>query len=1082
MTEKKSVKIVKSASASTPDDDTLLNPPAPPINNQMKHNSDASGDIHSDISNDTDSDITIDMQKTTNQSNSVVNADASTADTTSRIILTPDEQLAKAKKIAYERHANQLDKGGNPYINHPKYVAEHVNTVLDKTVAWLHDTIEDTGYTVSMMRADGFDDNVITAVQLLTHKKGEPYLDYIKNLASNETARNVKIADLHNNMDLTRLPVNDRNTDDVKHRMNKYTKALSILTNTSTDDKHDVSTTSSINADDNASAADTNQHTASTMNEGTDADTVSTDNKSDADADTVSTTAITDSKPDANAADASSVNNNANTSANTANTANTNSGNDDNDKSDANTYSDDKSDVNAITNADTSNTNGDDKYTTSDAGNDKSDVSIVSNSNVNTVVDDSDSEPSNDSKVIDDDTADSKIDDDSDKVSNHTSGDGNDSDELGKDSKANNKHKRFIDNKHKKNPDDWLASMKWINKHPISSVLLAVLLCAIAFLMVRPSAIQSIPSNEGFALLKDSKAVEQVQVQDYTQTVILKLKDDYTRKTDNRNVGKTVSFGWTIGQREELGKILDKSEYDKGYSVIGYKSNTISNLFVSLLPVIIIIGFMVYLSKDGGLSGISGSQGDEKMISDKPDITFKDVAGEDTALIELKEIKDMLAEPEKYEKIGAKLPKGVLLYGPPGTGKTLLAKALAGEVDANFYYCAASDLVEMFVGLGARRVRNLFAQARKNPGKSIIFFDEIDAIGGSRSNLSEGNSEREQTLNQLLVEMDGFESTGDIIVLASTNRVDMLDKALLRPGRFDRQIGVDLPDMKGREEILAIHARNKQLADDVDLHWVAQNTAGFSGAQLANVVNEAALMAIREGRDNVTLDDFSEGIDRTLMGPKKTTREDYKKSLKLTAYHEAGHALAAMATPGSDPVNKITILPRSNALGYTAINSDDDRTNYTCTQLYGQLNYMLGGWAAEELVFGDVSTGPSNDIDKATQLARDIITKYGFSKKLGIGVWSFDRSDANALPLSDSTLTIIDNEVSTMIHDAHDNAMLALQTNKAVLDELASKLLDKETLTTEDLQPIIAKVKLIQGHNPAPYHPIQHPAVPSMSE
>lgn len=1076
MTEKKSVKTVKSVSASMPDDDnddTLLNPPAPPAN----HHSDASGDIHSDISNDTNSDINIDMQKTTNQSNSVVNANnsannnttdadttsASTTDATSRIILTPDEQLAKAKKIAYERHANQLDKGGNPYIEHPKYVAEHVNTVLDKTVAWLHDTIEDTGYTVSMMRADGFDDNVINAVQLLTHKKGEPYLDYIKKLASNETARNVKIADLHNNMDLTRLPVNDRNTDDVKHRMNKYTKALSILTNTNTntDDKHNASTANSnINADDNASTADTNQHTTSTVNESINADTASTDNKSDANADTVSTTAITDSKPDDNDADASSANNNANTSANTTNT-----------------------------------NSGDDKSTTSDADDDKSDVSIASNnssldddkhprSNVSAVVDDSDSDPSNDSKVIDDDTADSKIDADSDNDSNHTTSDDgydNDSDELGKDSKAN-KHKRFIDNKHKKNPDDWPASVKWINKHPISSVLLAVLLCAIAFLMVRPSAIQSIPSNEGFALLKDSKAVEQVQIQDYTQTVILKLKDDYTRKTDNRNVGKTVSFGWTIGQREELGKILDKSEYDKGYSVIGYKSNTISNLFVSLLPVIIIIGFMIYLSKDGGLSGISGSQGDEKMISDKPDITFKDVAGEDTALIELKEIKDMLAEPEKYEKIGAKLPKGVLLYGPPGTGKTLLAKALAGEVDANFYYCAASDLVEMFVGLGARRVRNLFAQARKNQGKSIIFFDEIDAIGGSRSNLSEGNSEREQTLNQLLVEMDGFESTGDIIVLASTNRVDMLDKALLRPGRFDRQIGVDLPDMKGREEILAIHARNKQLADDVDLHWVAQNTSGFSGAQLANVVNEAALMAIREGRDNVTLDDFSEGIDRTLMGPKKTTREDYKKSLKLTAYHEAGHALAAMATPGSDPVNKITILPRSNALGYTAINSDDDRTNYTCTQLYGQLNYMLGGWAAEELVFGDVSTGPSNDIDKATQLARDIITKYGFSKKLGIGVWSFDRSDANALPLSDSTLTIIDNEVSTMIHDAHDNAMLALQTNKAVLDELASKLLDKETLTTEDLQPIIAKVKLIQGHNPAPYHPIKHQSVPSMSE
>ena len=1075
MTE--NIKATKTASINKQDDDnddTLLNPPAPPANHTRNRNSDANSDIHDDITSDINGDMNIDMQKTTNHTesnqsnthsdNSAVSADNNestvksidlhvndytndadtnnmnnsdynannsvnsniTADTNSRIILTPDEQLAKAKKIAYERHANQLDKGGNPYIEHPKYVAAHVNTVLDKTVAWLHDTIEDTGYTASMMRADGFDDNVINAVQLLTHKKGEPYLDYIKSLTSNETAKNVKIADLHNNMDLTRLPVNERDTDDVKRRMNKYTKALSILTNTNTtsDDKHDANNTatSSINADD-AHTADTNQSHATNTTVNT-----SNDDNERIDANTVSTTASTDSKLTVSA-------NNAST-----NTASTNASDDDkhdtnavNDKSDVNASDDDKSDV---------------------------DVSIVSNDG-----------------SLDDDKHQRSI------VSAGTEDSNSESDDSNsKDSKNNKKHKLFTANKNKKNPDDWPTSVKWVNKHPIASVLLTVLFCAIAILMVRPSSIQSIPSNEGFALLKDSKAVEQVQIQDYSQNVIIKLKDDYTRKTDNRNVGKTVSFGWTIGQREELGKILDKSDYAKGYNVIGYKNNTLSNLFISLFPVILIIGFMMYISKDGGLSGISGSQGDEKMVSNKPNITFKDVAGEDTALIELKEIKDMLAEPEKYEKIGAKLPKGVLLYGPPGTGKTLLAKALAGEVDANFYYCAASDLVEMFVGLGARRVRNLFTQARKNPGKSIIFFDEIDAIGGSRSNLSEGNSEREQTLNQLLVEMDGFESTGNIIVLASTNRVDMLDKALLRPGRFDRQIGVDLPDMKGREEILAVHARNKQLADDVDLHWVAQNTAGFSGAQLANVVNEAALMAIRDGRDNVTLDDFSEGIDRTLMGPKKTTREDYKKSLKLTAYHEAGHALAAMATPGSDPVNKITILPRSNALGYTAINSDDDRTNYTCTQLYGQLNYMLGGWAAEELVFGDVSTGPSNDIDKATQLARDIITKYGFSKKLGIGVWSFDRSDANALPLSDSTLTIIDNEVSTMIHDAHDNAMLALRTNRAVLEELAGKLLDKETLTTEDLQPIIAKVKPIQGRNPAPYHPIKSSLASSMSE
>lgn len=627
------------------------------------------------------------------------------------------------------------------------------------------------------------------------------------------------------------------------------------------------------------------------------------------------------------------------------------------------------------------------------------------------------------------------------------------------------------------------AVVRWIGGHPVVSFLLSVSLCAAIVLiaiMAQPGAVQPIPSNEGFALLKDSKAVESVEVHDYSQEVVVRLKDDYTRRTDGKDVGRTVSFGWTMGQRESLGSILDASGYEKGYSVIGHKNSIVANLFMSLFPVLLIIGFMMYMMKDGAF-GINGkSQKDGRMLADKPGITFKNVAGEDTALIELKELKDMLADPGKYESMGARLPKGVLLYGPPGTGKTLLAKALAGEVDANFYYCAASDLVEMFVGLGARRIRNLFAQARKSGGKNIIFIDEIDAIGGSRSNRSEGNSEREQTLNQLLVEMDGFESTGDIIVLASTNRPDMLDKALLRPGRFDRRIGVDLPDMKGREDILRVHSRGLRLADDADLRWVARNTAGFSGAQLANVMNEAALMAVRDGRDEVSIADLSEGIDRTLMGPRKTTREDYRKSLRLTACHEAGHALVAMATPGSDPVNKITILPRSNALGYTAITSDDDRTNYTCSQLYGRLNYMLGGWAAEELVFGDVSTGPSDDIGKATSLSRDIITRYGFSRTLGIGRWVPDDGDGDdAMPLSDGTLGEIDHEVRSMMHDAHENAMLALRMNRPVLDELVEKLLEKETLTTDDLQPIIAKVKLLPPEASAsPYHalPSSQPA------
>lgn len=892
--------------------------------------------------------------------------DAGNADGAVAIPLTEDGQLARAERIARIRHAGQTDKGGNPYIEHPKYVAEHVDTKFEKTVAWLHDTIEDTGYTEDKMRVDGFDENVIRAVRLLTHDRNRPYLEYIRSLANRRSVRHVKMADIRNNMDLTRIPEQERDSDDVKRRMRKYKAALDIL--------------SEYEANDPASSASP-EPPASNQDNAVIADKA---------------------KPDDGDG----------------------SGNADNAKNAGN--------ADKAGDADNADRKG--------AGKDKTNGGA--------------------------DNADKAGDAGKGKAKNAGKDDSEQSDGV-------------KGGKGKQVPDEWPAPVKWVGRHPVMSFLLAALLCAVAVILVmRPDAVQPVPSNEGFALLKDSKAVESVEVRDYSQDVIVKLKKDYTRKTDKRNVGRTVSFGWTVGQRESLGRILDKSKYEKGYSVVGYKSNTVANMFMSLLPVFLIIGFMMYMMKDGALSGIGGnSQKDEKMLSDKPDITFKDVAGEDTALIELKEIKDMLAEPEKYERIGAKLPKGVLLYGPPGTGKTLLAKALAGEVDANFYYCAASDLVEMFVGLGARRIRNLFAQARKNGGKNIIFLDELDAIGGSRSNRSEGNSEREQTLNQLLVEMDGFQSTGNIIVLASTNRPDMLDKALLRPGRFDRQIGVDLPDMKGREEILEVHARNKRLADDVDLHWVARNTAGFSGAQLANVVNEAALMAIRDGRDEVSIEDMSEGIDRTLMGPKKTTREDYRKSLRLTAYHEAGHALAAMATPGSDPVNKITILPRSNALGYTAINGDDDRTNYTCSQLYGQLNYMLGGWAAEELVFGDVSTGPSNDIEKATSLSRDIITKYGFGRKLGIGVWTFNRDDMDAMPLSDDTLKAIDEEVGSMIHDAHENAMSALRANRAVLDELVGKLLDKETLTTDDLRPIIAKVQPLPAYTSSgPYHALQEEA------
>lgn len=855
---------------------------------------------------------------------------------TDNTVNTPDElQLAKAEAKARELHAGQQDKGGNDYILHPQQVAGLLTNTTDKTIAWLHDSIEDTDYTPEQMEADGFDDEVITAVQLLTHGKNQSYKDYMQALSSNEHALHVKLADLISNLDVTRIPIKKRTDKDEIRRINKYLRAFKYAVKVLDGDVDALSTYDDIP-------------------ESLEAEKV---------ADKI---------------------------------------------------------IMAI----------------GKAGLDKNAIDVVGTNidNIALIL-----------KYKNDNALYRKKFAEAEKIKKMTV--------------RNGSHR-----KHPKKPPVFSG----MNAKVVGVVLL-LLAIIMAALMWSPKNPADIPSNEGFALLKNNAGiVDTVTVNDIPQTVVIKLKKDYTRKSDKKKVGKEVQFGWSIGQRDQLGKILDKSNYAHGYTVIGSRSNFWGNLIASLLPTLLIIGILVWMMKSSdlmggfGSAGIGGNSKDVEALSYKPEVTFDDVAGEDTALIELREIKDMLAAPEKYKKIGAKLPKGVMLYGPPGTGKTLLAKALAGEVGVPFYAVSSSSLIEVYAGLGARRVRNLFDAAKKSK-RAIIYLDEIDAIAGARGRGNEGNGEREQTLNQLLTCMDGFESNGDIIVVASTNRPDMLDKALMRPGRFDRQIGVDLPDLKGREDILHVHASGKKFADNVDsnLHWVAQNTSGFSGAQLANVINEAALMAVRENRDEISLDDLSEAIDRTLMGPKKTTREDYKKSLRLTAYHEAGHALAAMATPGADPVNKITILPRSNALGYTAINSDDDRTNYTRTQLLGQLNYMLGGWAAEELVFKDVSTGPSNDIEKATSLARNIITKYGFSDKLGIGVWSYDRSNPDEMPVSDETLRETDLEVRSLIETAHDNAVKALETNRKVLDELADKLLEKETVTPDDLKSIRKEVIML---------------------
>jgi cell division protease FtsH len=473
---------------------------------------------------------------------------------------------------------------------------------------------------------------------------------------------------------------------------------------------------------------------------------------------------------------------------------------------------------------------------------------------------------------------------------------------------------------------------------------------------------------------------------------------------------------------------------------------------------------------------MSNAQGGNKVFSfgksraklqdnDVPQNTFADVAGADEAIAELEEIKDFLANPAKYALLGAKIPKGVLLYGPPGTGKTLLARAVAGEAKVPFYSISGSDFVEMFVGVGAARVRDLFTQAKAN-APAIIFVDEIDAVGRQRgAGMGGGHDEREQTLNQLLVEMDGFETGGQVILIAATNRPDVLDPALLRPGRFDRQIAVDRPDLKGREEILKVHAKTKPLSDEVELLNYARRTPGFTGADLANVLNEAALLAAREEKKVISNLQIDEAIDRVMAGPQRKSRIMSDDERRVTAYHEAGHALVAHALPHTDPVHKITIMPRGRALGYTMVLPDDDKYSTTRNQLLDQLAYSLGGRAAEELIFHDPSTGASNDIEKATALARAMVTQYGMTEAIGAIKLGSDASEpfmgrdyGHQRDYSENVAAKVDAEMRKLIENAHQEAFDILVENRATLDAMVLELLEKETLNKEAIAEIFAKV------------------------
>ena len=534
------------------------------------------------------------------------------------------------------------------------------------------------------------------------------------------------------------------------------------------------------------------------------------------------------------------------------------------------------------------------------------------------------------------------------------------------------------------------------------------------------------------------------------------------------NGSSKVEASYVIRQEPTIVDALTGNPPAKGWNVsVPSQSLFISFLF-SIAP-ILLIGFLFFFL-------MSNAQGGNKVFSfgksraklqdnDVPQNTFADVAGADEAIAELEEIKDFLANPAKYALLGAKIPKGVLLYGPPGTGKTLLARAVAGEAKVPFYSISGSDFVEMFVGVGAARVRDLFAQAKAN-APAIVFVDEIDAVGRQRgAGMGGGHDEREQTLNQLLVEMDGFETGGQVILIAATNRPDVLDPALLRPGRFDRQIAVDRPDLKGREEILKVHAKTKPLSDEVELRNYARRTPGFTGADLANVLNEAALLAAREGKKAISNLQIDEAIDRVMAGPQRKSRIMSDDERRVTAYHEAGHALVAHALPHTDPVHKITIMPRGRALGYTMVLPDDDKYSTTRNQLLDQLAYSLGGRAAEELIFHDPSTGASNDIEKATALARSMVTQYGMTEAIGAIKLGTDASEpfmgrdyGHQRDYSESVAATVDSEIRKMIENAHQEAFDILVENRATLDAMVLQLLEKETLNKEEIAVIFNKV------------------------
>jgi cell division protease FtsH len=581
-------------------------------------------------------------------------------------------------------------------------------------------------------------------------------------------------------------------------------------------------------------------------------------------------------------------------------------------------------------------------------------------------------------------------------------------------------------------------------------ILIVVVLAFFAQRLISPGSSHETPNYNEFVSRVDSGQIKSVTWNTKDNSLNVKQVD-----------GTSYDEAYPDSDSSQAQLLNSLQQHNVDTEIKGKGGSSLLSLLTYILPFLLFFAFWIFLMNQmqGGGSRVMsfGKSRAKRMSVDAPKITFRDVAGVDEAVQELHEIKEFLENPKKFQALGARIPKGVLLYGPPGTGKTLLARAVAGEAGVPFFSISGSDFVEMFVGVGASRVRDLFEQAKQN-SPCIIFMDEIDAVGRHRgAGMGGGHDEREQTLNQLLVEMDGFEMKDNIILIAATNRPDILDPALLRPGRFDRQVVVDRPDRKGRKHILEVHTRGKPLAQNIDLDTLAGQTPGFTGADLANLINEAALLTARSSKREITMLELEEGIMRVIAGPEKKSRVMSEKERLVTAYHELGHAIVGHLLPNSDPVHKVSIISRGQALGYTISLPTEDKFLTTRAELNDTMAMTLGGRAAEEIVFSEITTGASNDLEKVTETAKQMVMRFGMSERLGPRVFGHDRSmpflgrEFSAEPdYSDEVAREIDDEVRRIVEDAHQTSKDILSEHRKELDTLSRILLERETIEADE--------------------------------